>query len=240
MSLVAPALAFVAGVLTILSPCVLPLAPVLAGSAMAQHRLGPAALALGLALSFSLVGLFVATLGFAIGLDSDALRSAGAVVMLAIGVVLATPQFEGAIAAAASPLASWAGNRTASFAPSGLAGQAGLGALLGVVWSPCVGPTLGAATVLAAQGENLPAVGFIMAMFGLGAASTLAGIGYGARAIIARHRGALQSLGKSGKHVLGWTLVAIALLVLSGLDRLLEAALVELSPQWLTELTTRF
>jgi hypothetical protein len=94
--------------------------------------------------------------------------------------------------------------------------------------------------VLAGQGENLPGVGFVMAMFGLGAASTLAGIGYGARAILTARRGALYAIGGSGKRVLGWTLVVVALLVLSGLDRALEAALVGLSPQWLTELTTRY
>ncbi len=240
MTFLTPLLAFLAGVLTILSPCVLPLAPILASGAMAQHRLGPAALAIGLAASFSLVGLFLATLGFAIGLDAHVLRLAGAALMFAVGAVLVTPRLQVAFAGVAAPISNWASARTATYEGAGLWGQAGLGVLLGVVWSPCVGPTLGAATVLAAQGENLGAVAFVMAMFGLGAASVLALIGYGARALIAKHRGRLHAVGEDGKRFLGWALVAVAMLIFTGLDRALETALVQMSPAWLTELTTKF
>ena len=53
--------AVVAGVLSTLSPCVLPLLPVVLGTAVSQHRFGPVALAGGLAISFVAIGLFVAT-----------------------------------------------------------------------------------------------------------------------------------------------------------------------------------
>jgi cytochrome c biogenesis protein CcdA len=193
-----------------------------------------------LATSFSAVGLFVATIGYGIGLDNDALQTIGAALMLAVGGVLVTPPLQIAFASATAPLSTWANARTASFAGDGLWGQAGLGALLGLVWSPCVGPTLGAATVLAAQGANLAAVALVMALFGLGAAIALTLIGYGARAVLARHRGALRSIGEGGKSFLGWTLVLVAALVLTGFDQVIETALVDLSPAWLTELTTRF
>lgn len=62
-------LSFFAGVLSILSPCVLPLVPVVLTGAIAEHRLAPLALAAGVALSFTAIGLFVATIGFSIGLD---------------------------------------------------------------------------------------------------------------------------------------------------------------------------
>ena len=52
-------LAFIAGVLSTLSPCVLPLLPIVLGTAVSEHRAGPVALAAGLALSFVTVGLFV-------------------------------------------------------------------------------------------------------------------------------------------------------------------------------------
>jgi len=240
MSLLTPALAFLAGVLTILSPCVLPLAPILASSATAQHRMGLLALAVGLALSFSAVGIFVATIGFAVGLDAETLRVAGGLIMLAIGAVLVVPRLEMAFAGAAAPLSNWASERTAGFEGNGLWGQAALGGLLGLVWSPCVGPTLGAASALAAQGQDLPSVAFVMAVFGLGAAAALASVGYGARALIGRHRGALNVLAKHGKRLLGWALILVAILIVSGLDRVIETALVNLSPAWLTELTTRF
>ena len=69
-------LAFLAGILSVLSPCVLPLLPLVLGAAASEHRLGPAALAGGLALSFVAIGLFVATVGFAIGLDAGVFRLA--------------------------------------------------------------------------------------------------------------------------------------------------------------------
>lgn len=240
MTALTPALALLAGVLTILSPCVLPLAPILASSATAQHRLGPLALATGLAISFSLVGLFVATIGFAIGLDNETLRLMGGLIMLAVGAVLVVPRFEVAFAGVAAPLSNWANEKTAAFEGNGLWGQAALGSLLGLVWSPCVGPTLGAASALAAQGEDLAAVTFVMAAFGLGAGVALAGVGYGARALIGRQRGALNAIGKYGKRFLGWALILVAGLVVTGLDRMIEAVLVEASPAWLTELTTRY
>lgn len=240
MTVLTPFLAFLAGVLTILSPCVLPLAPILASSATAQHRLGPLALAIGLAFSFSVVGVFVAAIGFAIGLDGESLRIVGGVIMLTVGAALVVPRLELAFAGAAAPLSNWANERTAGFQASGLMGQAALGGLLGIVWSPCVGPTLGAASALAAQGEDLGAVAGVMAMFGLGAASVLTAIGYGARTLIQHNRRLLNGMAKYGKRVLGWALILVAFLIVSGLDRTIERVLLDLSPAWITELTTRY
>ena len=55
---------FLAGILSLLSPCVLPLVPIVVGTAVAAHPLGALALAAGLALSFTSVGLFAATIGY--------------------------------------------------------------------------------------------------------------------------------------------------------------------------------
>jgi cytochrome c-type biogenesis protein len=122
----------------------------------------------------------------------------------------------------------------------GLRGQFGVGLALGVVWSPCVGPTLGAAIVLASQGSHLPQVALLMGVFGLGAAMPVVGLAYLSRGAMMKARGKLMQAGKAGKTVLGIIMVAIAMLILSGADKPLEAWLVELSPAWLTALTTRF
>jgi cytochrome c-type biogenesis protein len=76
------ALAFVAGVLSILSPCVLPILPIVLGAAASEHRWGPAALAAGLAVSFVAIGLFAATVGYSIGLDSELFRNVAATLMI--------------------------------------------------------------------------------------------------------------------------------------------------------------
>ncbi|MGD9968759.1 MAG: cytochrome c biogenesis CcdA family protein [Hyphomonadaceae bacterium] len=235
-----PALAYLAGALSILSPCVLPLVPIVLGAAAARHRLAPLALAGGLALSFTAVGVFVATIGFAIGIESELLRRTGGAALSLIGVVLLTPGVYARVAYAAGPLSGWAQERMGVLENGGLAGQAGLGVLLGVVWSPCVGPTLGAASLLAAQGRNLEQVALTMLAFGVGAASVMLALGYVSANVFKRLRGRARDSGRVGRAALGGALVALGLLIVTGGDRVLEAWLVAASPEWLTSLTTRY
>ncbi len=163
------ALAFAAGLLSILSPCVLPLVPIVLGAAVAAHPLGAVALAAGLATSFTGLGLLLALAGFGLGIDAGSFRLAAAAIMIVLGTILLVPPWQAQLAAAGGPVSSWADRRFGGFASSGLAGQFAIGLLLGAVWSPCVGPTLGAASLLASQGRDLPQVALIMAIFGVGA-----------------------------------------------------------------------
>jgi len=232
--------AFLAGIFSTLSPCVLPLLPIILVTAVSEHRLGPLALASGLALSFVAVGMFIATIGYGIGLDAGFFRIIAATMLVALGVILLVPQLQTQIAAAASPISGWTEERFGGIETAGLSGQFALGLLLGAVWSPCVGPTLGAASVLAAQGEDLAQVALVMLAFGLGAALPLLLLGLLSRDTLMRWRGRLLDAGKNGKLALGGLLVGVGVMILSGLDKHIEAALVEASPAWLTEITTRF
>jgi cytochrome c-type biogenesis protein len=233
-------LALLAGLLSTLSPCVLPLIPIVIGTAMGEHRFGPVALAAGLALSFVAIGLFVATIGFTAGLDQELFRSIAAILLILVGGVLLMPHLQLQLAAAAGPIGNWAQERAGSFSPRGPGGQFAVGLMLGAVWSPCVGPTLGAASVLAARAENLALVALTMFAFGIGAALPLLAIGMMSREALARWRSRLLAAGSGGKIVMGGLLVAVGVLILTGLDKRIEAILVEASPAWLTELTTRF
>ncbi|WP_036281594.1 cytochrome c biogenesis CcdA family protein [Methylocystis sp. ATCC 49242] len=233
-------LAFLAGLLSVLSPCVLPLLPLVLGAAAAEHRLAPALLAFGVALSFVVIGLFVATIGFSIGLDGDAFRQAAAVLMIAFGAVLLTPALQTRIAAAGGPLSDRLNSAFGDRPSNGLFGQFGLGLLLGAVWSPCVGPTLGAASVLAARREDLGAVAATMGVFGVGAALPLLVLGMLSRQTMARWRDRLLSAGKRAKQALGALLLGLGVMIVTGADKTLEAWLVSASPEWLTQLTTRF
>ncbi len=225
-----PLLGFVAGGLTILSPCVLPLVPVVLSSAAQANPRGPLALAAGLVVSFTATGLFVATLGPALGLDADILRLVGAVMLLLAGLLLLVQRLQDRLTMAAGPLASWAHSRQQGLNRQGLAGQAGIGALLGLVWSPCVGPTLGAATVLASQGKDLLAVTITMLAFGLGISATLLFIAYASRTAFARKRTSLLSVGKTGKRVLGGILMVVGVMILTGADRMLEGLILSQLP----------
>jgi cytochrome c biogenesis protein CcdA len=233
-------LALLAGLLSILSPCVLPLIPIVIGAATGEHRFGPAALAAGLALSFVSIGLFVATVGFSLGLDQDVVRAVAAVLLIAIGGALLVPKLQAQLATAAGPIGNWAQIQSGELQGRGLGKQFAVGLLLGAVWSPCVGPTLGAASLLAARAENLGIVALTMLAFGIGAALPLLAIGMMSREALARWRGRMLAAGSGGKTAMGAILVATGIMILTGLDKRLEAVLVEASPAWLTELTTRF
>ncbi|KPF62666.1 cytochrome C biogenesis protein [alpha proteobacterium AAP81b] len=235
-----PALAFVAGALTILSPCVLPLVPIVLSGAGKAGRFGPVALAGGLIVSFTVVGLSVALLGNSIGLDPESVRLAGAMLMIGIGAVLVIPQAQPALERLAAPAAGWAGSKQQGLERFGLAGQAGIGGLLGLVWSPCVGPTLGAATVLASQGQNLGGAAVVMAAFAAGVATVLLAIATVAKSAMAKVRGKLLKAGGQGKYILGGILVSVGILIATGSDRIVEGLVVAASPQWLTDLTTQF
>lgn len=233
-----PLVAYAAGALTILSPCVLPLVPIVLGSAAQRHRWGPLALAAGLVLSFTLTGFALATIGASAGLDGGTIRWWSALLLLLVGVVLLVPAWQTRFEHAFSPVANWAGERQAKLERFGLAGQAGIGVLLGLVWSPCVGPTLGAATVLAAQGKDLSEVAFVMLAFALGIASVLLAMAFVAQSALARWRGRLMSAGAQGRRVLGVLLVLVGVLIMSGADHRLETALIGVTPDWVSNLTT--
>jgi cytochrome c-type biogenesis protein len=234
------ALAFAAGLLSILSPCVLPLVPIVLGAAVVAHPLGALALAAGLAVSFTALGLLLALVGFGLGIDPGTFRVVAAAIMIVLGVVLVVPSWQAQLAVAGGPISSWTDRRFGGFASSGLAGQFAIGLLLGAVWSPCVGPTLGAASLLASQGHDLLRVTLTMMVFGVGAALPLILLGLLSRATLMRVRSSLMSAGKLGKALLGAAFIVIGVSIVSGADKRIEAALVDASPPWLTELTTSF
>ena len=234
------ALGYLAGVLSTLSPCVLPLLPILVVSALAQSRFGLVALAGGLTLSFAAVGLFIGTLGAAVGLDSGVLRQGAAVLLMLFGLMLWLPRWQQALTRATSRVGAAGDGLMARIAGVGWAGQFAVGLVLGVVWSPCVGPTLGAATTLAAQGSHLTQIALLMLLFGLGAATPLMLVGSLSRDTMLRLRGRLLAAGQAGKFVLGAMLLIVGMGILTGWDKQLEGWVVERSPEWLTNLTTRY
>lgn len=232
--------ALLAGLLTFLNPCVLPVLPLVFGAAANEHRFGPLALAAGLALSFTLIGLFVATIGFSLGIRADLFRSISAVLLVAFGLLLITPRAQTALQTAMGPISDWATQKGHTHNTAGVMGQFGLGILLGAVWSPCVGPTLGAATLLAGQGEQLGSVAVTMLVFGVGAATPLLLLGTALRPQLSRLRSRLGSAGRLGKLALGGGMILAGVLVLTGLDKALEVMFLRVSPDWLVDVATRF
>lgn len=231
---------FLAGVLSTLSPCVLPIVPILLGTATNAHPRAPLVLAGGLAISYAVIGTTVAWLGSNLGLDASTFRNVGATALALMGVLLLSSTLQQRFASAASGVSN-AGNYLLSrWKLEGLWGQFAIGLILGIVWSPCVGPTLGAAIVLASEGSQLAHAATLMGIFGLGAALPIVILGQVSRAAMGRWRNQMMQAGQTGKLLLGLAMLLIAIMVYSGGDKAFETWLVNLSPAWLTELTTKF
>lgn len=239
MQLATLSLAFAAGLVSILSPCVLPLLPIVLGTAISEHPLGPVALAGGLALSFLTIGIFVATIGLSIGMDADMFRSAGAILLILAGGTLFVPAMQARLSSAAAPFSAWADTRFGG-KRSGLGGQFAVGLLLGAIWTPCVGPTLGAAFALASQGRDLLQVGLTIFMFAIGTATPLMGLGFVSRETALKWRGRMIQGGHRARIAIGIVLVSAGLMTLTNFDRALESVILTWMPSWLSEFQMKF
>lgn len=231
-------LSFAAGSLSTLSPCVLPLIPILLGSAMAENKLASVALGAGLALSFATAGTILASLGQMFDISPNMLRMASAILLVTFGLLLLSVRLQQRFSYATIGIGNAGNNWAANFNPGGLHGQFMLGLLLGIAWSPCVGPTLGVAIGLASQGQQLFQVALVMLLFGLGAALPIIALGMLSRQGIQKFRGKLLLFGARGKQALGALMLVLGILMLTGADKLLETKIVAVTPEWLVRLTT--
>jgi cytochrome c biogenesis protein CcdA len=228
-------LAFAAGMLTIFSPCVLPLAPIVVAAARARDPRGPIALGFGLAATFGIVGGVLASFGVEFG-DSDLARAASAIVMVAIGAALLVPAIGERIERRLGFVGRAADVMSERLPNAGLAGQAAAGVVLAFAWAPCAGPILGAALLLAAKGGSLAAAIATMTAYAVGAASALIGAGYAAGRVASKAR--FVWAGAGGRLALGAAFVLIGAAVLTGFDHHIEAVLVAAMPDWLTAFAT--
>lgn len=233
LELTALPLAFLAGILGILSPCVWPLVPVVVGSAATGSRFGPYALALGLSVAFATAGTILSFILVNTGTDPEFFRYIAAVILLVAGGILAV-----------KPLGEWVSLRL-SFVTSRFNldmegdrwyGQFGVGFLLGLVWLPCVGPTLGAAIALASMGQQMFTAFLVMLMFGAGTALVLLMAGLFSGKLLSRWNSTLINSAGKGRALLGWMLLILGAFVLTGFDKTLQTWALLILPEWSTGL----
>lgn len=232
-------LAALAGVLGILSPCVWPLVPVVVSTAMGEGGIrGAGFLAAGLATAFAVAGTIVSYVFVETGLDPELVRRlAGAMLVLVAGLLIFDVLAE-RMTVLGSRLTGWLSTSGAtSGATSGgdassAWGAFSVGSLLGFVWLPCVGPTLGAAIGLASMGQAMPLAFATMVAYGLGTASMLLAVGLASRELLLRARPRIDGPVLWAKRGLGLTMGVLGLLVLTGFDKRLEAWGVGWLPDW--------
>ncbi len=228
---------YLAGLLTLINPCVLPVLPIVLGSAVQANRHGPLALAAGMGVSFVALGLFVAVAGRAIGLTPELLSQIGAVLMIGFGVILLVPRFANGFEMATAGFAARADTRLDDVDQSGLRGQFLGGILLGAIWSPCVGPTLGGAISLASQGQSILWSGLIMTSFALGIGSIIVALGYGTRGVILRRQASMRRIASAAKPIMGAIFLLVGLMIIFKFNQVIERWLLDVLPYWLQDLS---
>lgn len=230
-------LAYVAGLLTLINPCVLPVLPIVLAGSLQSSRYGPLALAGGMGLAFVTLGFGVIAAGHLIGLREETVGQAGAVLMMIFGLVLMVPQLSARFATATAGVASRADEGMRDMQTDGWTGQFLGGFLLGAVWSPCVGPVLGSAISLASQGDALLRAFVIMLAFACGIGTIIIALGYGARAALQRRMGTLRAFATASRPVLGVVFFLVGLAIYMRWHLMAEIWLLDRMPIWLQDLS---
>ncbi|WP_055048112.1 cytochrome c biogenesis CcdA family protein [Devosia sp. A16] len=226
------ALAFVAGVITILSPCVLPLLPMILATATQEGKARPVGVIVGFVLAFSAATLALSALVRLIGVPPDINRTLSAIVLALLGLVLAAPglqlQFE--------RLASGLAGRAPRSEGSGFGGGLVVGLGLGLAWSPCVGPIMASVITLALNQSVGPGAIAVTLAFSLGTALPMAAVLLGGRQLV-RRLSWFQSHAATIQRVFGVVLLLTALAIWLGWDRNIQILLLEWFPSWESLLT---
>lgn len=224
--------AFLAGVITVLSPCVLPLLPVILASATQQGRARPIGMILGFVGSFTVATLALSFLVRALGVPPDINRTLAGIILLLLGLVLAVPILHIAFERFAGSIAA----RAPAGQGNGFWGGVATGAGLGLAWTPCVGPIMASVITLAMnQAVDAGAVAVTLA-FALGTALPMAAVMVGGRTLVQKLSW-YQAHSARIQQVLGALLVLTGLAILFGWDRQIQILLLTWFPDWELALT---
>ena len=240
LSFSALGLSLLAGSFTTLSPCVFPILPLVLGAAAQGNRLAPLAMGLGMALSFAGIGVALGALGPALGLDSEHVRSFGAVMLMALGLMMWVPVLNERFAQWMMPLASGANGVSTRLKGETLSGALMLGSVLGLVWSPCSGPLLASALTLVASEGGACRGGLVLGVFGLGAATPLVAVAYASRRGFQSVRDKVLAHGDRVKKVFGGLIFLAGVAIATGADKWLEAQALDHLPDVWLRLTTLY
>jgi cytochrome c biogenesis protein CcdA len=223
VSTLSAGLAVLGGLLTVLSPCVLPILPLIVGRSLQSHRYGPLALVVGLISGFAATGsLLGVTASWFTGLMS-ALRAVAIALLLVAGILAIFPAWSYRLFSRLR-LGSWVKEPT----QVGLIGEFWLGSQLGLLWTPCAGPVLSSILILAAVQHNANGAFVLLFLYGLGAGLPLLVIAYGGR-YLSRHLLNLRSYSVV-QRIGGGIVVLSAIAILLGWDVQIQLWLAPIFP----------
>lgn len=225
---------FIAGIVTVLSPCILPVLPIILSGSLSGGKKRPLGVVVGFVLSFTFFTLALSTIVKATGISANSLRNFSIIIIALFGLALLIPKFQEKMEILFSKLSNYAPKQSQS---TGFIGGFLLGLSLGLIWTPCVGPIIAAVITLAATSSvNLASV-FITLAYSLGTGLPMLAITYGGRALLQKVPWLLNNTQKIQK-IFGVIMILIAIAIYFNFDRQFQTYILEKFPQYGTGLTS--
>ncbi len=223
---------FLAGLATVLSPCILPILPIILSGAVGERR-RPYGIISGFVLSFAAFTIFAAAIVQSLGIDLDSLRLVAAIILALLGLVLIFPKLQ-----------YWLNSlfkiKTKSDSSSqGFWGGFGTGATLGLIWAPCAGPILAAVITLAATANSTFGSFLVTLFYALGTGSIMLVIVLAGRRLLEKIKKLYAHLETIHK-VFGVLVLIAALGIATGYDRKVQTAILNITPEGWTTFLQRF
>jgi len=235
--------AFISGVVTILSPCILPVLPILLSGTVGGGKARPAGVVAGFAVTFTVFTLALSALIRALGISSDLLRLFAVAVLVLFGLVMLVPRLQLLFERFASRLARRSGTvnrgaagKNAQGQLAGFGGGVAVGFSLGVVWTPCVGPIMASVISLAVTQQVDGGAVLITLAYTLGTSIPMLGVMTGGRALLTRNpRLAGRTAGI--QRIFGVLMIVVGIAIGFGWDRQFQSAVLAAFPNYGAGLT---
>lgn len=209
-------LAFAEGLGLALSPCILPILPFILAGSVQKNRAQPFLIIAGFVISFTIFSLLIRQLIALTGVDQEAIQQGAFALLLIFGLVMVIPWLEERFATLTGGLADKAQSVDLNKNDTVLGGLL-MGALIGLIWTPCAGPLLAAALLQVIQADtNVSAIVSIFA-FALGAGVPMLIIALSGQHLTQQIR-ALSRHATAIRRVMGVVIIGFALLGLSGFN----------------------
>jgi len=219
-------LALLAGVLTVLSPCVLPILPIIVGRSLQSHRYGPVVLVSGLIAGFAVAGSLLGITASWLTRVANGIRLVAIAVLLILGLLAIFPHWSDRLFSVLRI------QRFQTPTPKGLIGEFWLGTQLGLLWTPCAVPILGSILILAAVDHQIAGAFRLLLVYGMGAALPLLAIAYGGRTL-SRRLLKIRAYSSTLQRIGGVMIVMTAIAILLGWDVQIQLWLAPLFPNQL-------
>ena len=230
------AFAFLSGVITILSPCILPVLPIVLAGGGTGGRRRPFGVISGFIVSFSFFTLALSAIVQALGVPADTMRYVAMVLIVFFGVVMVVPRFRELFDVAVSRITS-RGSRTTADRRAGFWGGIPVGLSLGLVWTPCVGPIMASVISLALAQKVDGGSVLVTVAYTLGTSIPMLAVMLGGRALIAK----VPAFSKNAvaiQRAFGVVMILMGVALAFQWDRQIQTAILRAFPSYGTRLTT--